>query len=219
MEAILGCDGLIALGGADSEESFWVTFEREFAKRNGILAYTWDSVRMTLSRDEASTRSAIISLSDPSNWSEVERIEDRMRGRSFEVVPVWKDPENRWVPREGNDLRLTPETRIIDPAFVVFVGGETRPEFCYDIVALGQSGRLYPHMVVIAFLNTGPGAFNADFVGSFILGWARGPIVEDLESHIVYLRDGVDGALLANRIDDLIVRLSWNMYRTRGPVR
>jgi hypothetical protein len=73
--------------------------------------------------------------------------------------------------------------------------------------------------VVIACLNTGPGVVDADFLGSLMLGWGRGPIVEDLESHVVYLRDGVDGELLANSIDDLIVRLSWNLYRTRGPVR
>jgi hypothetical protein len=217
MESILKCDGLLALEGADSEESFWVTFEREFAKRNGIPVYIWDSITMTLSRDQPSTRFSVVLFSDPSNWGDVDRIARHMRERSFEVVPVWKDPHNRWVPRDGNDLRLTPETRMVDPAFVIFTGSETRREFYYDIVALGQSGRISPHRVVIAPLTAGVEALNVGFVGSFMLQW--GAIVDDLESHLVYLREGVDGPVLANRIDDLIVRVSWNMYRARGPVR
>lgn len=219
MEAILACDGLIAMGGVGSEESFWVTFEREFAKRNRIAAYTWDSMSMALNPDEPSTKSAIMAFSDPSNWNEVDRIADHMRGRSFEVVPLRKDSKNRWVPRDGGDLRLTPERRFVNPAFIVFTGGQTRREFYYDMVALGQKGLLYPHRVVIAALNTGVEAIDTDFVGSLMLGWGGETIVDDLESHIVYLRKGVGGAVLSNRIDDLIVRVSWNLYRTRGPVR
>jgi len=67
LEAILACDGLIAVSGVDSEESFWVTFEREFAQRNRIPAYIWGQVGTTLNRDQSSMRPTIISLSDPCN--------------------------------------------------------------------------------------------------------------------------------------------------------
>ena len=40
--AILDCDGLIYLSGGHSDKSFWVAFERDFAKRAGIPTYKYD---------------------------------------------------------------------------------------------------------------------------------------------------------------------------------
>jgi len=51
IEAILDCDGLIYLQGGHSERSFWVTFERDYALRSGKQVFAYDPVTHEITRD------------------------------------------------------------------------------------------------------------------------------------------------------------------------
>jgi hypothetical protein len=54
VRAILNCPGLIYLEGGDSEQSFWVTFERDFAARNKrkVFSFNWVTGRIRQSKLE-----------------------------------------------------------------------------------------------------------------------------------------------------------------------
>jgi TIR domain len=51
IEAILACDGLIYLRGGASDRSFWVAFERDYALRSGKPVFCYDVGRSELSPD------------------------------------------------------------------------------------------------------------------------------------------------------------------------
>ncbi|MGE5262598.1 MAG: toll/interleukin-1 receptor domain-containing protein [Acidobacteriota bacterium] len=52
IEAILGCPGLIYLNGGASAQSFWVAFERDYALRSGKAVYAADSSTLSISPHE-----------------------------------------------------------------------------------------------------------------------------------------------------------------------
>jgi len=51
IEAILGCEGLIYLRGGASDKSFWVAFERDYALRSGKPVFCYDIGTSELSPD------------------------------------------------------------------------------------------------------------------------------------------------------------------------
>lgn len=51
IDAVLGCDGLIYLRGGASDRSFWVALERDYALRSGKKVFAFDPATRELSAD------------------------------------------------------------------------------------------------------------------------------------------------------------------------
>ena len=53
IKRILGCSGLIYLRGGNSEKSFWVAFERDYALRAGLSVFAFDSESGEITADRS----------------------------------------------------------------------------------------------------------------------------------------------------------------------
>src|SRR5215469_5477330 len=88
VSAILSCPGLIYLGEGRSLQSFWVTFERDYALRAGKQVYEFSSRNSTFRRDtELPPKLAVFSTSTDADHDVVDRVLTFMRDeRYFELA-------------------------------------------------------------------------------------------------------------------------------------
>lgn len=192
--AILACDALIYLNEGASSRSFWVAFERDYALRAGkrVLSYTPSTHALHEHIDPPLDLAIFPSFSRPQTKDVWPILEFMREQRHFDP---WIDTEQirpmdnwRQVLEEGMQA-------IFDRGgYVVSFLGNFNSEYMLSETKAGLEQR----RLIVAGLGVQP----PDFIASF----------KDL---FVQLVEG--GRVNNNRIDDLIVRLYWLMFRVQYP--
>lgn len=220
IEKILDQDGLIYLKGGNSEHSFWVAFERDYALRAGKKVFSFDPTTKTFTPHIQEPLKLPVFISHaPSDREQVNEIVRFMREQrffdaaSFSFLPSTGAPANRPVP---NDKRI--RQNIIEKInrggyLVAFLSKHSeRSEFLKAEVELALEFSRYfapeettPDFtrVLLARLDEAP-----------LPSWLSGKLEAHPESAVKPVQLFTDKTLSAtNRVDDLIVRLYWLIYR------
>lgn len=191
--AILACDGLIYLNEGFSSRSFWVAFERDYALRTGkpVFSYTPSTGTVTEHIDSPLDLAIFPSFSRPQTADVSPILEFMIRQRHFDP---WLDNQIR-----PGDMWQTTLVKGMDDVFerggyvVSFVGS-----FNSEYMLAETKRGLEQHRVIVAGLGAEPPEFIRQYQDLFV------QLVEN-------------GRVNNNRIDDLIVRLYWLMFRVQSP--
>jgi hypothetical protein len=194
LDAIRACDGLIYLQGGASVESFWVALERDYALRLGKPAFRYDPATGALSRDldPAMTLSAHFAYAR-ADTDVAEKLEAELRRLYFNV----------WI-----DMPLAPD-RSHDEKVV---------ESAIDSVI--QDGGYVLVLVTRRTTKSDWVRTQIDISVRNIYGRVLYVLVEDCDAAsearttkqwVQIYGDNVRSWV--HRIDDLIVRLYWLIYR------
>lgn len=221
IEAILDCDGLIYLDGGYSAQSFWVAFERDYAKRAGKPVYAYDPDTKTVRPDDEPAMDLHIFVScTAADRPQVKNILQHMREqRFFEISDYYsvkgKRDETRQLPTEGL-LRASIVEKMNRGGYVVAfwskntVKSKTQPleiKFAHEY---GRKITFNPDnpentRLLVAQLDNTPFA-----------DWVSDIFVDEGSAKPIQLYS--DKALsLTNRIDNLVVRLYWLIFHTQRP--
>ena len=202
IEAILSCDGLIYLKGGSSAQSFWVAFERDFAIRNGMPVFAADPTTLVIERD----------LSDPLDLAvyasyyrkDVEKVinissflEEK---RSFDFWLDYRDLKinsTGWQSEVANSIADRIDRGGYLLVFWSKLGANSGVIKREIMQALEHANKGAPR-VLFALLDSHP-------LPEYLQNYQEAPVqlfgdTERPESH---------------RLDDLIVRLYWLIYRNR----
>lgn len=192
--AILACDGLIYLNEGFSGRSFWVAFERDYALRSGKKVFSYTPSTQSLVEHTAPPLDlAIFTSYSHRQKAEIRPILEFMaRQRNFDP---WIDDEKirpgenwQWAIESGRES-------IFDRGgYVVAFMGEFHSEYVLAETLKGLDQK----RLIVAGLGVKPPDFILHYQDLFI------QLVEG-------------GRVNNNRIDDLIVRLYWLMFRVQFP--
>ena len=199
IEAVLGCEGLIYLRGGASDRSFWVAFERDYALRSGKSVFCYDIGTSELSPDTDRPLDLAVFASYAQNDSTRVRQICRFleHERNFDV---WLDVKNM---RPGSLLKEEIEAGLADRlnrggyAIAFWSDNASRSKWIEkELAAAAADIDLLNDRVLFALLEPSP-------LPEF---WLRFH-----ESHVQLYGDSDRSE--THRIDDLIVRLYWLIYR------
>ena len=199
ISAVLDCEGLIYLRGGASDRSFWVALERDYALRAGKKVFAFDTATFTLTRDTGRPLDlAAFSSYHRQDAEHVRRIADFLnQKRHFDM---WLDV---------NDLKP---------------GAAWAKEISASFAnRLDRGG----YAVVLWSRNAGQSRYVTDEIERAAKGMANSNdrvlfgLLEDcplpafwLEFHEPSVQLYGDAARSATqRLDDLVVRLYWLIYR------
>lgn len=192
--AILACDGMIYLNEGASAKSFWVAFERDYAVRIGKRVYGYTPSNQSIYLHEAPAMDlAVFASFAHRERPQIMPILDFMRKRRH--FDVWIDteqirPSEMWV----NKLEQGISGTIERGGYVVSFWGQNVSEWMAREAEFGLSkGRI---------IVVGLGTDSPDFISTY-------------KDMFVQLYD--QNRLNNNRIDDLIVRLYWLIFRNQFP--
>ena len=199
IRAILECDGLIYLNGGYSERSFWVAFERDYALRLGKQVFSADAKTLEIVPHSGRPLDLVAFASyQRQDAAQVREIADFLnRERHFDL---WLDIQNL---QAGVDFAKEIEHSLEDRlnrggyAVVFWSGNSSRSEYVnaeIEHAAKGISG--FNDRVLFALLENVP-------LPPF---WSR------FQEPGVQLYGDAERSL-TQRMDDLVVRLYWLMYR------
>jgi hypothetical protein len=193
--SLLTCDAVIVLEGGFSAQSFWVAFERNYALRIGKPVYTYTPGSEQITRNDPSTQGDL----------------------NLPVYPhglgSYADPmmHNMWT-----ILDFMEQQRF----FSLYEGGITGVLEAGGYVVQFR-GAVDPHNVVDAAMRTALLQPQPSIpMERLVLGLlADAPLPEWLRpDDVIHLYRPSDPATVDyNRVDDLIVRLYWKIYRNRHP--
>jgi hypothetical protein len=205
IEAILSCEGLIYLRGGASDESFWVAFERDYALRSGKAVFWYDISTSELS--PCTDRALDLAVFPSYNHADGARVRQICqfldKERNFDV---WLDvedirPGSLWT----EEIQTGLAARLNRGGYVtVFWSDKARRSDCIEKeIATAASGiDRVNDRVLFALLEPCP---LPDF-------WLRFQ-----EPHVQLYGDSEGSE--THRVDDLVVRLYWLIYRkTKSPV-
>jgi hypothetical protein len=237
VSAILSCPGLIYLGGWPSSKSFWVTFERDYALRAGKQVYEFYGGKSPFRRDTAiPPKLAVFPSFSRTDSDVVDRVLTFMRNdRFFELAS-----NDSFLP--GANIMETTRSRVAD---IVRAGGyviafwssnaenseyvrmELEQAFDYQLTILREQHRKHQkakrpqdrlpweRRILFAGLDetplplVGPLGEYLREMNNYNQGDAWNALVP------VRLTDA-EGQLDLHRVDDLIVRTYWLIYRQYG---
>lgn len=194
MEVIRSCSGLIILSGEHSRASFWVAFEREIAIRAGLAVYLWDPDRNALDLDRKGRTNLSVFLSHANRDRDAALyVASHMEQRSFDV---WLGSDGIVNLRDDFPDDSPMEAGMSRGGYMVVLDsrraqGSSMVQFYIREVGNGR--------IVVASLDGSPAPHY--FTDT------------DKKDQFVQLWDGT--GISENRIDDLIVRLCWLMYRNQ----
>lgn len=194
LDAIQKCGGLIYLRGGESERSFWVVLERDYALRQGKRVFAFDSETSSLSWDNSAPMTLKVYLIEANTQIEAaRRIVNTLRLRNFDV---WFDVEHiRDTNFVGDPGGHPIEQAILAGGYIVFL--------CSDRMLL--SGQ------IDAEIRSGQGFLGTRILFGLLDNATEVPSsVDPIKVVQVY---GDSARAEAHRIDDLIVRLYWLIYR------
>lgn len=197
VDALLGCDGLIYLTGGASDRSFWVAFERDYALRAGKRVFRADGATLTTDTSSPLDLAAFASYHRADQEAVRSVVDYLEEERHFDV---WFDADD------------------------ILVGASLQDE-----VDAGIRGRLERGGYVVVFWSEA--ARNSEYVDDELETAMRGlsqmndrvlfALLEDVPLPAFWLRYQEPGVQLfgdrersrTQRIDDLVVRLYWLIYR------
>lgn len=193
--AILACDALIYLNEGFSSRSFWVAFERDYALRVGktVFSFTPSTKTFAVHADPPLDLAIYPSFSRPQTQEVWPILEFMRKQRHFDA---WIDTELGMHPM--GDLRRVLEAgmqSIFDRGgyVVTFLGG-----FNSEYVIAETKKGLEQQRLIVAGLGVQP----PDFIH---------------QDHDMFVQLMENGQINNNRIDDLIVRLYWLIFRNQFP--
>ncbi len=208
LDAIQACDGLIYLEGGASAESFWVALERDYALRAKKMVFAFDVQTETVQQDTRPPMELPVFLTYASEMEDqVKTISGQISQRYFE----WYDQlygaieliSSPFGVGASPDLAIRgyPTTwykQLTYGGYVVLFWSKEAPDSGMPRFFWEATLRDYPDRLVVALLNSAP-----------------------LDSSLAVLREKGQVVQLYSdaerserqRIDDLIVRLYWLIYR------
>lgn len=208
LDAITACDGLIYLKGGASEESFWVALERDFALRAKKRVFAFDSQTGKLQQDTTPP------MELPVFKTYATEIEDHIRSISGLISRRFFQWEDQVY--SALELLTSPFGVGASPDIVIrgyqttwykqlSYGGYVVLFWSREAPSSGMAQffweatlRDYPDRLLVGLLDTTPLVSDLAALG------ARGQVVQ------LY---GDAERSEAQRLDDLIVRLYWLIYR------
>ncbi|MBZ0277122.1 MAG: TIR domain-containing protein [Anaerolineae bacterium] len=220
IENILDQEALIFLEGGYSDHSFWVAFERDYALRAGMPVFAFDPKTKTFRPyHEKPLQLPVFISHSPYDRDQVNEIVRFMREKrffdatSFSFLPSTGAPRNRPVPTDKR-IRQNIIEKISRGGYVVaFLSKQAcESNFVRDEVELALDfGRFFApdqnnpnfRRVLLALLDATP-----------LPGWLADRMRTDPDSVVKPVQLYGDKTLSStNRVDDLIVRLYWLIYR------
>lgn len=199
IKAVLGCDGLIYLRGGASDRSFWVAVERDYALRAGKKVFAFDTTNLELTQDTGAPLDlAAFASYHRHDAQRVRQIADHLnQNRHFEM---WLDVEYL---APGSDFAHEISASLADRlarggyAVIFWSKAASNSEFVKDEIrraAEGISGG--NDRAILALLEPCP---IPEFWMRFSEPWVQ--LYGDAERSTT------------QRLDDLMVRLYWLIYR------
>lgn len=221
IQSILGCDGLIYLDGGHSALSFWVAFERDYAKRAGKPVYAYNPETKTLRQDDEPAMDLHIFASCTAfDRPHVNQILHHMREQRFFNISDYtsvrgKRNQERQIPTEKLIRESIIEKLNRDGYMVCFWSAKASKskftrfeiEFSHEY---SKSLTLNPDdpnntRVLLAQIDNTP-----------FTDWVKAIFDENGATRPVQLY--TDRTLsLTNRIDNLVVRLYWLIFHSQRP--
>lgn len=201
IEAILKCDGLIYLKGGKSEESFWVAFERDYALRAGKQVYSFDPVSLQIEPDTSSPLDLAVFASYARK--DGNRIREITKFLSIErYFDIWIDTEDIVV---GSNYAEALENGINDQ---IKRGGY--------LVAFWSNSASKSEVVEMEIKNAiqsqPDGTKNQRLLFARLDNCPLPESITDYDVPTVQLY-GDQTLTETQRLDDLVVRLYWLIYR------
>lgn len=193
--AILACDALIYLNEGFSSHSFWVAFERDYALRAGkpVFSYTPSTDTFIKRTDPPLDLAIYPSFARPQTQDVWPILEFMRKQRHFDA----------WIDKEQGIIPMGDLTRVLEAGMesifdrggyvVTFLGS-----FISEYVIAETKKGLEQQRLIVAGLGVQP----PDFMQ---------------EDHDVFVQLMENGQINNNRIDDLIVRLYWLIFRNQFP--
>ncbi|MCB9452578.1 MAG: toll/interleukin-1 receptor domain-containing protein [Anaerolineaceae bacterium] len=220
VEAILDQDALIFLQGGNSDHSFWVAFERDYALRAGMPVYAFNPQTRTFHPYQEKPLQLPVFIShSPYDRDQVNEIVRFMRedrffdAASFNFLPSTGAPRNRPVPTDKR-IRQNIIEKISRGGYVVAFLSKQACESSYvreEMELALDFGRFFTldqsnpnsRRVLLALLDATP-----------LPEWLAERMRTEPDSVVKPVQLYGDKTLsTTNRIDDLIVRLYWLIYR------
>jgi TIR domain len=199
IDAVINCDGLIYLRGGASDRSFWVALERDYALRAGKKVFAFDMATGELSRDTGS----LLDLAAFASYSH--RDTDRVRHISdylnqHRYFDMWLDatglaPGSDWK----HEIQESLSDRLARGGYAVVFWSHAagKSEFVTNEIKQAAKGMTdFNDRVLFGLLEPCP---LPDF-------WLQ------FNEPYVQLYGGTERSA-TQRLDDLVVRLYWLIYR------
>lgn len=205
--AILACDGMIYLDGGYSAKSFWVAFERDYALRSSKKVFRYDPrTRSLTSLDATALQLFFFPTYLLGDENRVKQILDFMhQSRHFESF--LKNDDDL-----GGDYHLIvksqTEKAINNGGYMVVFWTEMAE----------RHTRLRRNIPIEAEIKSLLHKEQSNRIIFAVLDDV--PLMYDFENHPLELRVDLfehDGLSSVNRIDDLIIRLYWLIFRNQFP--
>ena len=199
VKSILDCDGLIYIRSALSTASFWVNFEKDYARRSHKIVYAYSNDDKRLTRDWSSPMELRVFPSyTREDKGRVQEITETLKKRYFSV---WLDEEQlqpgmEWAKEIESGLRDIVERGGYLAAFISnasLKSKSVRQEL--EFVAARYPGQILPLLLD----DLGPALFDSTLSAL----------------HQIRLFQP-DGRLDENRVDDLIIQIYHMVHKGSG---
>ena len=199
IEALLGCDGLIYLGGGASDRSFWVAFERDYALRSSKPVFRFDVSTAELSPDsDRPLDLAVFASYHRNDETRVRQMcEFLYKERNFDVWLDIKDIHSGTLFYEELQKGLADRLNRGGYVIVFWSDEASRSKFIEKELATAASGIE---------------GFNDRVLFALLEPCDLPKFWEQFQEPYVQLY-GDSERSATHRIDDLVVRLYWLIYR------
>jgi hypothetical protein len=198
IESLLSCDGLIYLTGGASDRSFWVAFERDYALRAGKPVFSADVHTLKITKHTGNALDlAVFASYHREDRSRVREVADFLNGKRY--FDLWLDVQNLQVGAHWQEeISHALEDRLKRGYVVAFWSrSASASQFIRaELQRAATETSDFNDRVLFALLEDVP---LPDF-------WLR------FHESAVQLYGDAERSM-TQRLDDLMVRLYWLIYR------
>lgn len=199
IDAVLACDGLVYLRGGASDRSFWVALERDYALRSGKKVFAFDAATGELTRDPGGPLDlAAFASYQRRDAGQVRQIADFLKQKRH--FDMWLDVADLSAGGDWQkEISSSLSSRLARGGYAVIfwsrsAGNSEWVKHEIELAANGMAG--FNDRVLFGLLEPCP-------LPAFWLQFNE-PSVQLF---------GDAGRTKTQRLDDLVVRLYWLMYR------
>lgn len=199
IKSLLGCDGLVYLNGGHSESSFWVAFERDYALRTGKQVFSADPKTLEISPHSGCALDlAAFASYHRADRTRVSEIAEFMKRERY--VDLWLDYQDlqagmNWA--EEIEVSLADRLKRGGYQIVFWSRQASMSEFIKsEIERAAREVSSFNDRVLFALLEDAP----------------LPPVWLQFKEPGVQLYADAERSL-SQRMDDLVVRLYWLIYR------